>query len=156
MRSSMHAFSMRCSLARRARLPTATATSRFCRVTRFPRLPHHLLKASVEYSVTDVWKVGGDALFVSSQYFVGDESNQFPKLPSYAVFNLNTSYQVTKNLQIYGRVANIFDNRYSTLGTFFDREALPNFTNGGAEFTDPRSLSPARPRAFYAGMRVTF
>ncbi|MGY4416097.1 outer membrane receptor protein involved in Fe transport [Bradyrhizobium sp. LB7.1] len=106
--------------------------------------------------MTDVWKVGGDALFVSSQYFVGDESNQFPKLPSYAVFNLNTSYQVTKNLQIYGRVANIFDNRYSTLGTFFDREALPNFTNGGAEFTDPRSLSPARPRAFYAGMRVTF
>jgi outer membrane receptor protein involved in Fe transport len=80
----------------------------------------------------------------------------FPKLPSYAVFNIHTSYQVTKNLQIYGRVANIFDNRYSTLGTFFDREALPNFTNGGAEFSDPRSLSPARPRAFYAGMRVTF
>ncbi|UFW47288.1 MULTISPECIES: TonB-dependent receptor [Bradyrhizobium] len=121
-----------------------------------PRLPSHLIKASIEYAVTDVWKVGGDALFVSSQYFVGDESNQFPKLPSYAVFNLHTSYQVTKNLQLYGRVNNIFDNRYSTVGTFFDREALPNFTNGGAEFTDPRSLSPARPRAFYAGMRVTF
>ncbi|MBR0881347.1 outer membrane receptor protein involved in Fe transport [Bradyrhizobium japonicum] len=121
-----------------------------------PRLPSHLIKASIEYAVTDVWKVGGDALFVSSQYFVGDESNQFPKLPSYTVFNLHTSYQVTKNLQLYGRVANIFDNRYSTLGTFFDREALPNFTNGGAEFNDPRSLSPARPRAFYAGMRMTF
>ncbi|OKO68817.1 TonB-dependent receptor [Bradyrhizobium sp. AS23.2] len=121
-----------------------------------PRLPRHLIKASVEYAVTDVWKVGGDALFVSSQYFVEDQSNQFPKLPSYAVFNLHTSYQITKNLQIYGRVNNIFDNRYSTLGTFFDREALPNFANGGAEFTDPRSLSPARPRAFYAGMRVTF
>lgn len=121
-----------------------------------PRLPSHLIKASIEYAVTDVWKVGGDALFVSSQYFVGDEFNQFPKLPSYAVFNLHTSYQITKNLQIYGRVANIFDNRYSTLGTFFDREALPNFTNGGAEFNDPRSLSPARPRAFYAGMRMTF
>ncbi|MGY8680550.1 TonB-dependent receptor [Bradyrhizobium sp. UFLA05-153] len=121
-----------------------------------PRLPSHLVKASVEYAVTDVWKVGGDALFVSSQYFVGDESNQFPKLPSYAVFNLHTSYQVTKNLQIYGRVDNVFDNRYSTLGTFFDREALPNFANGGNPFTDPRSLSPARPRAFYAGLRATF
>lgn len=121
-----------------------------------PRLPSHLIKASIEYAVTDVWKVGGDALYVSSQYFVGDESNQFPKLPSYTVFNLHTSYQITKNFQIYGRVNNVFDNRYSTVGTFFDREALPNFTNGGAEFTDPRSLSPARPRAFYAGMRVTF
>jgi iron complex outermembrane receptor protein len=120
-----------------------------------PRLPSHLVKASVEYAVTDVWKVGGDALFVSSQYFVGDESNQFPKLPSYTVFNLHTSYQITKNLQIYGRIDNIFDNRYSTLGTFFDRGALPNFTTGN-DFTDPRSLSPARPRAFYAGMRMTF
>jgi iron complex outermembrane receptor protein len=121
-----------------------------------PRLPSHLIKASIEYAVTDEWKVGGDALFVSSQYFVGDESNQFPKLPGYAVFNLHTSYQVTKNLQLYGRVDNIFDNRYSTIGTFFDTTALPNFANGGNQFTDPRSLSPARPRAFYAGAKMTF
>lgn len=32
-------------------------------------------------------------------------------------------------------------------------EASRNFTHGGAEFIDPSS---ARPRAFYAGMRVTF
>ena len=30
------------------------------------------------------------------------------------------------------------------------------FANGGNNFNDPRSLSPARPRAFYAGARVTF
>jgi hypothetical protein len=39
---------------------------------------------------------------------------------------------------------------------FFDRTALPNFANGGADFDDPRSLRLAGPRAFYAGMRVTF
>ena len=100
--------------------------------------------------------VGADALFVSSQYFVGDESNQFPRLPGYAVFNVYTSYQINKTFQIYGRVNNVFDNRYANYGTFFDTTALPNFTNGGNSFNDPRSLSPARPRAFYAGMRVTF
>jgi outer membrane receptor protein involved in Fe transport len=63
---------------------------------------------------------------------------------------------VNKNFQLYGKIDNIFDKRYATYGQFFDRTAVPNFTNGGAEFTDPRSLSPARPRAFYAGMRVTF
>ncbi|MGD5511034.1 TonB-dependent receptor, partial [Xanthomonas citri pv. citri] len=68
---------------------------------------------------------------------------------------LHTSYQVMKNLQVYGRVDNVFDKRYATYGQFFDRGALPNFTTG-ADFNDPRSLSPARPRAFYAGMRVTF
>ncbi|WP_027574595.1 TonB-dependent receptor [Bradyrhizobium sp. WSM1743] len=121
-----------------------------------PAIPRHRVKVGVDYAVTDVWKVGGNALFVSSQYLVGDESNQFAKLPSYTVFNLHTSYQVTKNIQLYGRVDNVFDKRYATYGQFFDRDALPNFANGGNDFIDPRSLSPARPRAFYAGMRVTF
>jgi outer membrane receptor protein involved in Fe transport len=120
-----------------------------------PSLPRNIFKARVDYSVTDAFKVGGDALFVGSQYFAGDDSNQFPKLPSYAVFNLHASYQVNKNVQIYARADNILDNRYATYGTFFDTTALPNFATGNA-FTDPRSLSPARPRAFYTGMRVTF
>ncbi|MBK3659654.1 TonB-dependent receptor [Bradyrhizobium diazoefficiens] len=121
-----------------------------------PAIPRHRVKVGVDYAVTDDWKVGGNALFVSSQYLVGDESNQYSKLPSYTVFSLHTSYQVTKNLQLYGKVDNIFDNRYATYGQFFDTGALPNFTNGGNPFTDPRSLSPARPRAFYAGARATF
>ncbi|SEM29056.1 TonB-dependent receptor [Bradyrhizobium sp. OK095] len=120
-----------------------------------PAIPRHRIKVGVDYAVTDVWKVGGNAIFVSSQYIVGDESNQYSKLPSYTVFNLHTSYQVTKNFQLYGRVDNVLDKRYATYGTFFDTGALPNFTTGGG-FNDLRSLSPARPRAFYAGMRVTF
>ncbi|MCA1549814.1 TonB-dependent receptor [Bradyrhizobium sp. BRP19] len=139
--------------------PFADDTSETIQVrpgNQIPAVPRHRVKVGVDYAVTDVWKVGGNALFVSSQYLVGDESNQFAKLPSYTVFNLHTSYQIAKNVQLYGRVDNIFDKRYVTYGQFFDRDALPNFTNGGADFTDPRSLSPARPRAFYAGLRVTF
>ena len=121
-----------------------------------PAVPRHRVKAGFDYLITDAFKVGADALFVSSQYFVGDESNQAQKLPSYAVFNAHASYQINKTFQIYGRVDNIFDNRYATYGTFFDTTAVPNFANGGAAFTDARSLSPARPRAFYAGLKATF
>jgi outer membrane receptor protein involved in Fe transport len=123
---------------------------------RIPAIPRNRIKAGIDYSVTDAFRVGGDALFVSSQYFVGDESNQAQRLPSYAVFNLHASYQINKTFQIYARADNVFDNRYATYGTFFNTGALPNFANGGAPFTDPRSLSPARPRALYAGMKVTF
>ena len=123
---------------------------------RIPAIPRNRVKAGIDYSVTDAFKVGGDALFVSSQYFVGDESNQAQRLPSYAVFNLHASYQITKTFQIYARADNIFDNRYATYGRFFNTNAVPNFANGGAPFTDPRSVSPARPRAFYAGLRATF
>lgn len=123
---------------------------------RIPAIPRNRVKAGIDYSVTDAFKVGGDTLFVSSQYLVGDESNQAQRLPSYAVFNLHASYQIDKTFQIYARADNVLDNRYATYGTFFNTGAVPNFANGGAPFTDPRSFSPARPRAFYTGLKATF
>jgi outer membrane receptor protein involved in Fe transport len=121
-----------------------------------PAIPRNRVKAGIDYAVNDAFKVGGDLLYTSSQYFVGDESNQAQQLPSYTVVNLHTSYQINKTFQIYARADNIFDNRYATYGTFFDTTAVPNFANGGNAFTDPRSVSPARPRAIYAGLKVTF
>jgi outer membrane receptor protein involved in Fe transport len=121
-----------------------------------PTIPRHRIKASVDYSITEAFKIGGDALYVSSQYFVGDESNQAPKLPGYTVFNLRASYQIDKTFQVYARVNNVFDNHYATYGTFFDINAIPNLANNGAAFANPDSLSPAQPRAFYAGLRATF
>jgi outer membrane receptor protein involved in Fe transport len=123
---------------------------------RIPAIPRNRIKAGIDYAVTDAFKVGGDALWVDNQYFAGDESNQFPRLPPYAVFNLHASYQINKTFQIYGRVNNVFDRRYAVYGTFFERDDVPNFYNGGAEFTDARSVSPAQPRAFYAGLRARF
>jgi outer membrane receptor protein involved in Fe transport len=123
---------------------------------RIPAVPRNRIKAGIDYSVTDALKIGGDALLVGSQYFVGDESNQAQRLPSYAVFNLHASYQINNTFQIYARADNILDNRYASYGTFFNIDAIPNLANGGAPFTDPRSVSPARPRAFYVGLRATF
>ena len=131
------------------------AMSRFCRATEFPAIPRNRIKAGVDYAVTDAFKVGGDALFVGSQYFVGDESNQARgcRRTRFSTCMLLPDQQDLPDLW---RADNIFDNRYATYGTFFDTGAVPNFANGGAQFTDPRSLSPARPRAFYAGLKATF
>jgi iron complex outermembrane receptor protein len=123
---------------------------------RIPAIPRNRVKFGWDYWVTDAFKVGGDALFVANQYFAGDESNQAVRLPSYSVFGLHASYQINKTYQLYGRIDNLFDNRYATYGTFFERDDIPNFANGGAEFTDPRTVNPARPRAFYAGLKATF
>ena len=123
---------------------------------RIPAIPRHRIKAGFDYSLTDAFKIGGDALFVSSQFLVGDASNQAPQLPGYAVFGVHASYQIDKTYQLYGRIDNLLDNHYATYGTFFDTNKLPNFFNGGAPFTDPQSLSPARPRAFYAVLKASF
>jgi outer membrane receptor protein involved in Fe transport len=121
-----------------------------------PAIPRHRIKAGFDYAVTEALTIGGDALFVSSQYFVGDDSNQAPKLESYTVFNAHASYRIDKSVQLFARIDNIFDRRYATYGTFFETDAVPNFANGGAQFADARSVSPARPRAFYAGVKVRF
>ena len=87
---------------------------------RIPAIPRNRVKVGVDYSVTDAFKVGGDALFVGSQYFVGDESNQAPRLPSYAVFNRPRLVSDQQDVPDLWPRRQIFDNRYATYGTFFD------------------------------------
>jgi outer membrane receptor protein involved in Fe transport len=120
-----------------------------------PAIPRHRFKAGFDYAATDKFKLGADVVYMSSQYFVGDESNQFPQLPGYAVVNLHASYQINQTYQIYGRVDNVFNNHYATYGTFFDTTELPNFNTGNA-FTNPDAFNMARPLAAYAGIKATF
>ena len=112
-----------------------------------PAIPRNRVKAGFDYSITDAFKVGGDALFVSSQYFVGDESNQAPKLPSYAVFNVHASYQINKTFQIYGRVDNLFDNRYATCGTLLRNRRGPRTSPMAARSSPIRVRSVRHGRA---------
>jgi outer membrane receptor protein involved in Fe transport len=123
---------------------------------KIPMIPQHRFKFSADYKVTPEFTIGGDVNVTGSQHFAGDESNQFPQLPAYWFADISASYQLTKNIQLYAKVENVTDNRFYTYGTFFDTTEVPNYANGGAAFNDPRSLNPARPRAFYAGMRATF
>ncbi len=118
---------------------------------RIPAVPRHRFKAGAEYAVTEPWKIGADLNVVGSQYLVGDQSNQNPKLPAYWVVNLHTSYQVSKHVELFGLVQNLFDRRYYTFGTFFDPNAIPFLG-----LTDHRTLAPGMPLAAYAGLRATF
>jgi iron complex outermembrane recepter protein len=118
---------------------------------RIPAVPQHRFKAGGEYAVTEAWKIGADLNVVGSQYLVGDQSNRNPKVPVYWVVNLHTSYQVSKHVEVFGLVQNLFDRRYYTFGTFFDPNAIPFLG-----LTDPRTLAPGMPLAAYAGLRAKF
>jgi iron complex outermembrane recepter protein len=118
---------------------------------RLPGVPRHRFKAGVDYSVRDGWTVGADVVAVSGQFLIGDESNLNPMLPGYWLANLRTTYKVSKDVELFGTVRNLFDKRYYTSGTFFEADAIPFLG-----LTDPRTLSPGAPRAFYAGLRGKF
>jgi iron complex outermembrane receptor protein len=113
-----------------------------------PSTPQHRFKAGVEYNVTDAWKIGFDVNAFGSQYLTGDQSNQQPRTPPYAFVNLHGSYQVTKNVELFGNVQNLFNQHYYTTGSFFN---VPFFT-----LTDPHMFVPGMPLAVYAGLRMKF
>ncbi len=119
--------------------------------SRLPGVPRHRFKAGVDYTVKDGWTVGADVVAVSGQYLVGDESNLNAMLPGYWVANLHSTYRLSKEIEVFGLVRNVFDQRYYTSGTFVETDAIPLLG-----LSDPRTVSPGAPRAFYAGLRGKF
>jgi iron complex outermembrane receptor protein len=117
-----------------------------------PLIPNHQIKAGFDYMVLPGWRVGMNVQAFSSSYYRGDESNINRKLPAYYVLGLNTSYQVTKNLQVFGLVTNLTNNRYATFGTF----AEPGRVAGNFVINDPRTTTLAQPLSVYAGLRYRF
>jgi iron complex outermembrane recepter protein len=118
---------------------------------RIPSIPLQRFKAGVEYAVFQNWKVGADLIAVSGQYLRGDESNLNPMVPGYWLVNLRSTYQVSKTVEVFGLVQNLFNRRYYTYGTFFNTTQIPFLG-----LTDPRTLSPGAPLAAYAGLRAKF
>jgi iron complex outermembrane receptor protein len=116
-----------------------------------PAVPQYRFKAGAEYHLTEAWKLGADVNIVGTQYLIGDQANQNPKVPAYTVVNLHSSYQVSKNLNLFGLVQNLFNNHYYVTGTFFDVTSFP-FLN----VSDPRMFVPGMPLAAYAGAWATW
>jgi iron complex outermembrane receptor protein len=124
-----------------------------------PAIPANRFKVGAEYQITDAWKFGGDLNYFGSQYLIRDDSNIYPKVPAYWVVNLHTSYEVTKNVELFGLVQNLFNQRYYSTGTVFNTGGFNNSTLGGnplVAFNDPRSMLPGMPLAAYAGIRARF
>jgi iron complex outermembrane receptor protein len=73
-------------------------------------------------------------------------------VPAYWSTNLHTSYQITKEFRAFGLITNIFNQRYYTYGTFFELDGVAKAVS--YTFSDPRTITPAQPLAFYCGLLV--
>ncbi len=121
-----------------------------------PGIPRNLVKFGGDYAFTPQFSAGADILIVGTQYFIGDDSNLNPKLPAYWTVNLHASYQVNDNVQFFGLVNNLFDNRNASFGTFFERQTSAQLATPIAFAGNPRTITPLQPLSLYGGIRVTF
>jgi iron complex outermembrane receptor protein len=129
-----------------------------------PGIPSHKFKIGFDYQLLPGWKVGADVVYRSSQYYFGDEINALPQVPGFATLNLRTSYQVNKNVQIYGLVNNALNYRGATYGTLYETDSTQNHVNGAASgvcdaglfcSADPRAITIAPPFEIFAGVKVS-
>ena len=119
-----------------------------------PGIPHHQLKIGASYKVTDKWVVGVVGIAESQTFLVGDEANLTAPLPAFFTLNLNTSYQITPHVQLFGLVSNVTNAKYYTFGTFSPTSSV--FLAQAPTATNPRAYSPAAPVGGFAGVKVTF
>jgi len=128
---------------------------------RLPLIPLSRLKLGADYALSHDWSVGGSLVLATSSFYRGDESNQNPQLPGYHVVSLRTSYRITKQVEMFANVQNLFDERYATFGLFGDPTGVgapgvpPNADSNGSG-VDNRFQSPGMPRAYFGGVKIRF
>jgi outer membrane receptor protein involved in Fe transport len=79
-------------------------------------------------------------------------------IPSYAVVNLQGTYHITKHAEVFARLVNVLNKEYSTAGFLTSNSFNPNgtFRFNPTDWTNENAVSPAQPRAIWAGVRMHF
>jgi len=126
-----------------------------------PLIPKTRVKLGADVKVLPNWSVGGTWSYIGPSFYRGDEDNLNPELPGYTVASLRTSYQVAKNVLVFANIQNLFDRHYSTFGILGDptgvgAPGVPADGSLGDPDVDPRFESPAMPRAYFGGVKISF
>ncbi|HEY4447237.1 MAG TPA: TonB-dependent receptor [Steroidobacteraceae bacterium] len=137
---------------------------------RIPLIPRHTGRLILGYQAAR-WDLGANLMLASGSYLHGNENNAnraggtnglgeyvsgTGAIPGYAVVNLHGSCRLTKKLEVFARVVNLFDRQYSTAGFLTSNAFNPNgsFRPNPADWTNEDAVSPAQPRGMWAGLRM--
>lgn len=124
-----------------------------------PGLPRNMVRVRADYAITPAWTLGAAATYRTAVFARGDENNQDAggKIPGYALLDLDTTYNVTKKLQVFARVNNVFNRHYADFGVLGQ-----NFFNGPGRTFDPVDVTNTQfvgvgtPRGAWVGMRYAW
>src|SRR5579863_4088357 len=140
---------------------------------RIPLIPRHAGRVVLDYAFTEQWNIGANLMLVSGSFLHGDENNANRAggtngqgatiqgsgwIPGYAVVNLQSTLHVAKDIDVFARLVNLFDKEYATAGFLTVNAFNPNgsFRFNPNAWSNENAVSPAQPRALWAGVRVRF
>ncbi|CAM2171375.1 iron complex outermembrane recepter protein [Burkholderia latens] len=126
---------------------------------RMPGIPSSTVKLRLDYAATPKWNVGANVTYRSGVFARGDENNQDVngKIPGYVLVDVDTTWQVTKRVQLFASVTNLLDKRYASFGTlgrnFFNG---PNHGFDGLNPVNEQFIGPGAPRGAWIGARYAW
>ena len=130
-------------------------------------MPNHTFKAGINQEFSSKFNTGLNLVYSSGAFLRGDESNQLKKTNPYLVFNADASWQLNKTFSFFGRIDNLLNSKYETMGVLGEASSdevnvpISELGDTGSGDTaigplDPRFLSPGAPRAIFIGFRVNW
>jgi iron complex outermembrane recepter protein len=129
---------------------------------RIPASPRHILKIRADWQVTSRLSIGANLLTSAGSYARGDENNQDinGQLPGYTLLNLDGRFRFSNRFEVFARVNNVFDRRYSNFGVVGENFFTgPGKTFGPAVGIDPvneQFRGPGAPIGAWIGARYSF
>ncbi len=118
-----------------------------------PGIPRHIVKFSSDVDIIESWTFGFNVLFNAEQFLRGDEANLDAPLGSFAVVNLLTEYRFNEHFTIFGRLDNLFNEKYNNFGMYGETgDVLEGI---GIDERDTRFVGVSAPRAGWVGVKLT-
>ncbi|MGF6573440.1 iron complex outermembrane receptor protein [Paraburkholderia sp. GAS333] len=124
-----------------------------------PGIPATTVKLRLDYAATSKWNLGTNLTWRGSVYAQGDENNEDVngKISGYLLIDMDTTYQVTKQLQVFASVTNLLDKRYASFGALGTNYFTgPNHTFDGTNPVNEQFVGPGAPRGFWMGLRYAW
>lgn len=118
-----------------------------------PAVPRHAFNLRVAREAR-VWSAGLTMRARSGQHLAGDEGNDNPRTPAYAVFDLDGTVSLAPRIRLVAQLRNVLNKRYATFGTFSEVDEVFLSEAPGAE--NPRAYAPGAPRRLTVSLRAAF
>jgi iron complex outermembrane recepter protein len=126
---------------------------------RIPGIPQNTIKLRLDYAATPKWNVGTNLTYRGTIFARGDEDNQDVNgtVAGYFLIDLDTTYNVTKQLQIFATVTNLLNKRYSSFAILGENDFNgPDHTFNGANPVNEQFLGIGAPRGAWVGLRYAW
>jgi outer membrane receptor protein involved in Fe transport len=131
-----------------------------------PGIPKNQFNLNLQFAVSSKFTIGANVLAYSSQYAVGNENNQHQsnsgslgsgQTESYALLNLTASYRFAPRWEIFAKVDNLFNKKYTTGATLAENpfDAAGVFQTNSDNWASETFFAPGAPLAAWIGIRFS-